>query len=162
MLKCWNHSTTTRNNAVTYYKTLEEVSWQLGLRKLKKWQTFSESLKIVKIIKLRVFSDRLFVSKHGGGGAPGGDAGGGGGVGWAIAGWGATAGWEVGAIVWGVNSGGVFNRYEPPSPHNYKSPKQWAETQLKGSKIIFYTHILNENFKNKILHFVNRKWLAQT
>ena len=27
MLKCWNHSTTTRNYAVTKYKT-----WQLGLK----------------------------------------------------------------------------------------------------------------------------------
>ena len=78
MLKCWNHSTTTRNNAVTYYKTLEDVPWQLGLRELKKWQTFSESLKIAKIIKLRLFSDRLFVSSHGGGRCTGGWWGGGG------------------------------------------------------------------------------------
>ena len=38
MLKCWNHSTTTSNYAVTYYQSLEQVHWQLGLTKLKKWQ----------------------------------------------------------------------------------------------------------------------------
>ena len=30
MLKCWNHSTTTRNYAVTYYKTLEQAPWHPG------------------------------------------------------------------------------------------------------------------------------------
>ena len=41
MLKSWNHSTTTINYAVTHYKTLDEVAWHLGLKELKKWQTFS-------------------------------------------------------------------------------------------------------------------------
>ena len=36
MLKCWTHSITTRNYAVTYYKILEEVPWHLGLKELKK------------------------------------------------------------------------------------------------------------------------------
>ena len=36
MLKGVNHSTTTRNYALTYYKTLEEVPWHLGQKKLKK------------------------------------------------------------------------------------------------------------------------------
>ena len=104
MLKFWNHSTTTRNYAVTFYKTLELVPWHLGLKELKKWQKFPKSLKIVKIsIKLRVFSDRFFVSSQGGGSASGADgegerAGGRGGQQW----------------IWGqqrfaVNSGGVFN-----------------------------------------------------
>ena len=35
MLKCWNHSSTTRNYAATYYKTLQEVPWHLWLKKLK-------------------------------------------------------------------------------------------------------------------------------
>ena len=30
MLKCWNHSTTTRNYAVTYYKTLQQAPWHPG------------------------------------------------------------------------------------------------------------------------------------
>ena len=88
-----NHPTTTRNYEVTYYKTLEEVSWQLGLEERKNWQKFSKGLrKNVKIsIKLRVFSDRLFVSSHGGGGGGGGNS--------ALG---------VGTIV-GGNSGDVFN-----------------------------------------------------
>ena len=48
MLKSFNQSTTTRNYAVSFYKTLEEVPWHQWLKKLKKWQTFSKSLKIVK------------------------------------------------------------------------------------------------------------------
>ena len=44
MLNCWTHFTTTRNYAVTYYKTLEEVPWHLGLIK---WQKFSKSWKLV-------------------------------------------------------------------------------------------------------------------
>ena len=73
MLKCWNHSTTTRDYAVTYYKTLEKFPWHLGLKELKTWQTFSKSLKkIVKIssIKLRVLA--LGCSPRGGGGGGGG------------------------------------------------------------------------------------------
>ena len=41
MLKCRNHSSTTRNYAVTYNQTLEEVPRHLGLMKLKK-QIFKE------------------------------------------------------------------------------------------------------------------------
>ena len=44
MLKCWNHSITIRNNAETYYQTLEKVRWHLGLIK-NKCQKFSKSLK---------------------------------------------------------------------------------------------------------------------
>ena len=36
VLKFGNHSTTTRNYAVTYYQTPEEFPWHLGLIKLKK------------------------------------------------------------------------------------------------------------------------------
>ena len=36
MLKFWNHSTTTSNNTVTYYKTLEEGWENLGLKKTQK------------------------------------------------------------------------------------------------------------------------------
>ena len=36
ILKCSNHSITTRNYAVTYNKTIEEVPWQLGLKELKR------------------------------------------------------------------------------------------------------------------------------
>ena len=70
MLKYLKHSTTTSNYAVNYYKTLEEAPWHLGLKIFRKWQKLSKILKkIVKIcIKLRVFSDRLFLSSHGGGG----------------------------------------------------------------------------------------------
>ena len=45
MLKRWNNSITTKNNAVTYYQTFEEVHWQVGLIKCKKCQKFSKSLK---------------------------------------------------------------------------------------------------------------------
>ena len=44
MLKCWNHSITTRNNAVTYYQTLKEVPWHLSVKQkfaLKKTHTFT-------------------------------------------------------------------------------------------------------------------------
>ena len=78
MLKCWNHSTTTRNNAVNYYQNLEEVPWHLGLKELKEMTKFSKSLKIVKIsIKLSVFGDGLFERSYGGGGGGGDSA-----VGW--------------------------------------------------------------------------------
>ena len=36
MLKCWNHSITSRKNAITYHQTLEEVLWHLGLINFKK------------------------------------------------------------------------------------------------------------------------------
>ena len=36
MWKSWNNSITARNYAVTYFQTLEEVHWNLGLIKLKK------------------------------------------------------------------------------------------------------------------------------
>ena len=45
MVKSWNHSNTTRNYTVVYYKNLEEVSWHLGLKELEKWQKFSKNLK---------------------------------------------------------------------------------------------------------------------
>ena len=45
MLKRWNHSATTSNYAVTYYQSLEQVHWQLGLTKLKKWKDFQKALK---------------------------------------------------------------------------------------------------------------------
>ena len=46
MLKWWNHSITTRNYALTYYKTLEDVPWQLGLEELKKHEIVKISEKI--------------------------------------------------------------------------------------------------------------------
>ena len=45
MLKCWNHSTTTRNYAVTYYKTLEEVLWHLGLKVFEDGKNFQKTWK---------------------------------------------------------------------------------------------------------------------
>ena len=33
MLQSWKHSITSRNYAVTYYKTLEDDTWHLGLKK---------------------------------------------------------------------------------------------------------------------------------
>ena len=39
-LKCWNHSTTTKNYAVNFYKTLKEVPWHLGVKELKKLPKF--------------------------------------------------------------------------------------------------------------------------
>ena len=108
MLKSWNHSTTTRSYAVTYYKNLEKVPWHLG-PKTQKWQQLSKSLKrIVKIsIILRVFSDRLFLGSHGGRGCTGGAVGEGGfrGKEW---GGGQQRGGGVGAIV-GGSTVGVFN-----------------------------------------------------
>ena len=79
MLKCWSHSTTTRNYAVTYYRTLEEILWQLGLEKLKERQTFLISLK--EIVKIRI---KLWVVGH----WRGADREGGGNTGW-----GATEHW---------------------------------------------------------------------
>ena len=58
MAKVENNSITTRNYAVIYhqtlYQTLEEVSWHLGLKKLKKWQKFSKNVK--KIAKISILS----------------------------------------------------------------------------------------------------------
>ena len=36
MFKSWSHSYTTRNYAVNYYKTLEQIPWHLGLKEIKK------------------------------------------------------------------------------------------------------------------------------
>ena len=99
MLKCWNQSTTTRNYAVTYYKTLQEVSC---MTELKKWQI----LKKVEnyFVKLGVFNDRMF--KRSKGDASVGWWGRGGGQQWGARG---TARWGVGVIGGGVNCGVVFN-----------------------------------------------------
>ena len=74
MLKCWNHSITTRNNAVNYYQTLEEVFWHLRQIKIKNCQKFSKSLK--KIAKKYKFaflaSGCSSVASHGRGGGGGG------------------------------------------------------------------------------------------
>ena len=53
--RCWNHSITTKNCAVTYYQTIEWVPWHLGLIKLEKWQIFRKLEKIVKICKICLF-----------------------------------------------------------------------------------------------------------
>ena len=45
MLNCWTHSTTTRNYAVNYYKTLEEVPKHLGMKELKKLQKIQKAWK---------------------------------------------------------------------------------------------------------------------
>ena len=45
-VKMLNHSTTTKNNAVPYYKTVEEVCWHLGLKKFN-----TQILKITQIFK---------------------------------------------------------------------------------------------------------------
>ena len=71
MLNCWNHSTTTRNYAVTYNKTLEEILWNLGLKEQKITNTFKKLEKSVKISTKLRFYDQLFVSSHGGGGGGG-------------------------------------------------------------------------------------------
>ena len=42
-----NHSNTTRNYAVIYYQTLEEVPWHLGLKKYNKEQKFEKLWKFV-------------------------------------------------------------------------------------------------------------------
>ena len=100
MLKWWNHSTATKNYAVTYYEILEEVPWHLGLKKhLGQNKKFSKSLKkIVKISKkLRVFSDRCCSTAATGRGDGGLQLFGG-----ATAWWGGNSGG-------GVNMGGVFN-----------------------------------------------------
>ena len=52
-LKCWNHSITTRNNAVTYYQTLKEVLWHLGLLKSKNIKIFQKAWKKLQKINLR-------------------------------------------------------------------------------------------------------------
>ena len=44
MLKWWNHSTTTRNYAVTYYKTLEGVPWHQALKELKNDKYFQKTV----------------------------------------------------------------------------------------------------------------------
>ena len=78
MLKCWNHSITTRNNAVTYYQTLEEVLWHLGLIKIKNVKNFQKAWK--KLQKKYKFaflaSGCSSVSSHGDGGCTGGQIGG--------------------------------------------------------------------------------------
>ena len=131
MLKCWNHSITTRNNAVTYYQFLEEVLWHLGLIKIKKCQKFSKSLK--KIAKKYKFaflaSGCSSVASHGGGG----------GCTWGRLG--ATLGWGDNSVVgggWGNSEGGQqWGCLQPlrTALHtisiSYKSPKQF---ELKGSK----------------------------
>ena len=45
MFKSWNHSTTTKNYAVTYYQTLEEFPWRLGLKKLKNDENLQKAWK---------------------------------------------------------------------------------------------------------------------
>ena len=116
--KCWNLSTTTRNYAVTYYKTLEEVSWQKTWKKTEKWQKKSKNS-----IKLRVFSDQLFVSsQRGGGGGHRGRMGRGeGGVG--------STGMWGNVVGVGVNSGVSSTSKNRPSHHKYKSPKQFELKQ---------------------------------
>ena len=56
--KVENHSITTKNYAGIYHQTLyqtpEEISWHLGIKKLKKWQKFSKNLK--KIEKISILS----------------------------------------------------------------------------------------------------------
>ena len=130
MLKCRLQFTNTRNYAVTYYKTLEKVSWHLGLKELKKWRFFKKLEKIVKIsIKLSVFSDRLFERSHGvcvcvcGRGSPRGlmereEA---------VGGNNAVGGGE--AIVAGVQQWGCLQPPFRPSHHTYKSPKQFELTE---------------------------------
>ena len=44
MLKSCNHSITTRNNAVTYYQTLDEIPRHLGLIKLKQMSKIFKKL----------------------------------------------------------------------------------------------------------------------
>ena len=68
---------TSRNYAITFYKTLEDVNWHLGLEKLKKmtkrWEKTSESrkfffqnvakvhdIRVLKTVSLRLESMQLF------------------------------------------------------------------------------------------------------
>ena len=128
MLKCWNHSITTENCAVTYYQTIEWVPWQLGLIKLKKWQKFSKTLKKFENLYKFAFlaSGCSSEASHGDGVAPG--------CWW---GWqqlvgGATARLGLGEIVAGVGSkvGGMSSTTKNRSSHHkYKSPKQFELKQ---------------------------------
>ena len=43
MLKCWNHSTATRNHAIIYCQTLEEIPLHLRLIKLKNDENFQKA-----------------------------------------------------------------------------------------------------------------------
>ena len=138
MLKCWNHSTTTRNYSVTYYKPQKRL---LEVEKTQKMTIIFKKLKIAKIgikmrvfsdiakigIKLRVFSDRLFVSSHRG--VDGEER-------WQQ--WGGVQQRVEGAIVGGGGGGGSTvgvssTSKNRPSHHKYKSPKQF---ELKSSKSI--------------------------
>ena len=65
LLKCWNHSTTNRNYAVTYSKTLEEVPWHLGLKKLDK--NFQKAWKLWKLVQNCVGGGNSGVGGGGGG-----------------------------------------------------------------------------------------------
>ena len=68
MLKSLNHSIATRNNAVTYYQTLEEVLWHLGLTKIKNVKNFEKAWKKLQKSINFVFlaSGCSSVSSHGG------------------------------------------------------------------------------------------------
>ena len=74
MLKCWNHSTTTRNHAICY-KTLEDISWHLPLKNSKN-DKFSKSLKKIEKISIKLCVLAICCSnvatREGGGGGGGG------------------------------------------------------------------------------------------
>ena len=117
MLKCWNHSKTTGNYAVTYYKTLEEIQWHLGLKELKQTKIVKKLEKIGKIsIKLRVFSVRFFERRDVGGGGGG-----------ATARWGRGGGVEV--IMGGATLRVSSTSTNSSSHHKYKSPIQFELKQ---------------------------------
>ena len=118
ILKCWNHSITTRNNAVTYYRTLEEILWHLGLIKItidrsidwlidwKNIKNFQKAWKQLQNSKLAFLASGCSSVASHGRGVTGGWLGGITGVGGISA---AGGGGVGGAIGGGVNSGGVFN-----------------------------------------------------
>ena len=74
MLKCWNQSITTRNNAVTYAQTPRGGSLTTSADKNQKCQKFSKSLKkIAKKYKYAFLATGCSsVASHGGGGGGGG------------------------------------------------------------------------------------------
>ena len=131
MLKCWNHSTSTKKCAVNYYKNSGGDSCHLGLKKLKNDKIFEKSWKVWKLgkTKLRVFSDRLFERSHGGEEEEGGGIGGGGGL--------MGAGWQQ---CGGENSAGGW----------WQSWRGWGQSWEGGS-----TEGVSSTSENRLSHHKN-------
>ena len=131
MLKCWNHSTTTRGYAVTYYKTLEEVPLHQEPKNLKKWQIFKNLKKVWKLVQncgfIAIGCSSVATREGVWGECSGGMIGR---EGWAIVGWEQQRGGGVGATVGGGSTVGVSSTSKNrPSHHKFKSPKQFELKQ---------------------------------